>query len=86
MNSDAVLRFLLNQPFEPYVLFLVDGRTILVNHPEIATVGRFALSLRVVDESGRPELIDVGLIVSMKTVESSDTAFMEPEPTEPDEG
>lgn len=86
MTGDGVLRFLMNQPFEPFSLFLADGRTLQVEHPEFVNIGRFAASFRLVDKEGRVELIDVGLVVSMRTIKPSDTAFTEVEPENLDEG
>jgi hypothetical protein len=77
MTAQDLLRFLLHQPFEPFVLYLVDGRTFLVRHPEMVTAERFVQAVRIRHDSGHVEMVDVGLIVSIRTRQPATAAFLD---------
>jgi len=54
------------QPFQPFVLYLADGRNVRVEHPDfmaISPVGRTAV---VYDKSGGFEIIDLLLVTSVQ--------------------
>jgi len=77
MTSGDLLRFLDNLPFEPFIIFLSDGRQIAVRHPEMASVQRFGVAARIRHDSDLVELVDIGLIVSIQTEKPSAAAFLE---------
>ena len=66
MTTDTLGPFFYGQPFVAFDMHLVDGRTIGVPHPEVATIAEHGTSVLVVDDAGRPEIIDTALIVSCK--------------------
>jgi hypothetical protein len=49
-------------------MYLVDGRTFRISHPEMVTLERYAVVVTVFEESGHIEVIDVALIVSFRTL------------------
>jgi len=67
MTTDTIGRFFFGRPFVGFDIHLVDGRTVRVSHPEMATVEPHATSVSVIDTDGRLEIIDTALIVSCRT-------------------
>jgi hypothetical protein len=66
MTAGQVTRTLKAAPFQPFYIHLVDGRSILVRHPELVTLsggGRIAI-VRIND--GWSEAIDVLMILSLR--------------------
>jgi hypothetical protein len=68
MNSEFVIRFMEERPFVPFIMYLVDGRTLRVPHPDFAMLERFAAAITVYDDEGYTEVVDSGLIVSFRTM------------------
>ena len=54
-------------------MWLVDGREFKVMQPDFLAVAEHALGVWYLHPSGELELIDVELIVSMKTLNSVDS-------------
>ena len=73
MNSNQIGQFAYARPFEPFVMWLVDGREFKVLQPNFIAVGDHALGVWFLHPSGELELIDVELVVSMKTINSVDS-------------
>jgi hypothetical protein len=85
VNAESILRFLLNRPFERFILFLADGRAMPINHPEVTSIGRHVATMQVIGDVGRVELIDVGFIVSMRTIDPSRSVFVPTDMDPPNE-
>jgi hypothetical protein len=65
MTAGQLLRTLRAVPFQPFFLFLVDGRQLLVRHPELLVLsagGRIA----TLQDRDSQESIDVLMIVSIR--------------------
>ena len=76
MTSNQVLGYQKAEPFRPFRIHMVSGRTFDIRHPEIAKVGRSFLVLFtfVSDASGvmdRWETISLLLIESISYLEDS---------------
>ncbi len=67
MTSSQIGTFLERQPFEPFIMYMVDGREIRIAHPDFAAIGEYALGVWLIHPAGEIELIDVSLISSMRT-------------------
>lgn len=74
MTSNQIGQFLYNQPFEPFVMFLVDGREFRIPQPDFIAVGEHALAVWYMYPTGELELIDIALIASMRTLSPVDPA------------
>jgi hypothetical protein len=88
VNADDLIRFVDNRPFEPFTMFVADGREVNVPHAEMATTGRFGWSVHLVHDSGQVEVVDGASICSLRTMHPSSTSFQEeppPEDSEPEE-
>ncbi len=60
-------------PFEPFTLYLADGRTIPVHHPEFITVppsNARTFSVYLPEEDAH-DIIDLLLVVSIKHIEGA---------------
>jgi hypothetical protein len=57
------------RPFIPFEIITVDGRRIAVPHSDFASLERFVAAATIVDATGRAEMIDTSLIVSLRTLE-----------------
>jgi hypothetical protein len=55
-------------PFEPFSLFLVDGRQIDVRHPEAIMLAEYALTLYVFHPARQIEIVDVASITSIRSL------------------
>ena len=70
MINEFVIRQIEERPFVPYRVYLADGRTRRVRHPEMVELERYGAAIRVFDDKGRKELIDSAMIVSFKTTQA----------------
>ena len=71
MTTDQLFRIHRVHPFSPFDMFLADGRTVRVSHPEnlsFSGPGRICI---VHDETGTPEIIDLLLVVSLKPAKAN---------------
>jgi hypothetical protein len=66
--TDVIPGFALARPFEPFSLFLADGREVQVYYPDGIAVGRHVLTVYVFHASRQIEVIDVEHIVAIKTL------------------
>jgi hypothetical protein len=64
-----------NRPFEPFIVFVADGRELRIVHPEMASTGRALLTLHIVLEGGQIEVLDASFITALRTVHASMTTF-----------
>lgn len=58
MRPDDILSLLRMQPFEPFRLYLSDGTSYDVQHPELAMVGRSTVLVGVQSQSTDQPLFD----------------------------
>lgn len=68
MTAAQLLRTCSVRPFMPFAVHLVDGRSLVVKHPELVMLtggGRIAVVEQIEDY---PEVIDVLMIVSLRPV------------------
>jgi hypothetical protein len=72
MQESHLVQWVRGIPFEPFVLFVSDGRTIEVKSPETVMLAEYALGLYVFHNGGHVEVIDGSHIVSMRTLTSVD--------------
>lgn len=67
MTVEQLRRTRSTQPFQPFTIFLADGRTLDVPHPEFLYIPpKTDRSVFVSDDAGLVETVDVLLIVSLK--------------------
>ena len=74
MSPDAVKKFMHAAPWRPFVLCLADGRAIQVPHPDFISITRNGRSVIVATVDEDYEVIDVFLILSIKTKGSQKSA------------
>ena len=67
MSPDAVKKFMHAVPWQPFTLCLADGRNIHVPHPDFISISRAGRTVVVTTEDEEFEMIDVFLILSVKT-------------------
>jgi hypothetical protein len=63
MDLEGVREALRQEPFEPFVFRLADGRAVPVHHPEFVAVGKRRLV--VIDESDGWSFVEPLLIASI---------------------
>jgi hypothetical protein len=66
MTSDIIVPFVEERPFTPFEIYLADGRVLRVPHSDHVTMERFAVALVVYDDEGFRQIVDIGLIVSIR--------------------
>ena len=59
MTSDDVRGLLRNQPFTPFRLYVADGRTLMVPHPDFALIARGDLVIANEQPDGSPGNINM---------------------------
>jgi hypothetical protein len=69
MTSDIITRFVEARPFVPFEIVTVDGRVMPVPHSDFATLERYAAAVVIYDASGRTEIVDPNLIVSLRPLQ-----------------
>jgi hypothetical protein len=69
VTTALMVRFVEQRPFIPFEIITVDGRRITIPHSDFASLERFAAAVAVFDESGRAQIVDTDLIVSILTLE-----------------
>ena len=67
MTSADMTRYAEQRPFVPFTMILVNGREVHVPHSDFLTTANAVQSVYVVIPTGQLEVIDVGLIVSLRT-------------------
>jgi hypothetical protein len=72
MTTAMLSPFFNMRPFQPFTLYLVDGRTIEVGHPDLANLGRAGLGVWILHPTGQIESIDTSLITSIRTRDPAD--------------
>jgi hypothetical protein len=69
MDIQGVREALHQQPFQPFVLRLADGRSLPVRHPDFLAVGKRRLVL--IDENDGWSFIEPLMIVSLDQMKKS---------------
>ena len=67
MTTAQLTPFFIREPFQAFVMFLADGRSMEIGHPDFASFERAGVSIWVFHRDGELELIDPNLIVSIRT-------------------
>ncbi len=67
MSPDAVKKFMHASPWKPFTLCLADGRKIHVPHPDFISISRAGRTVIVTIEDEEFEMMDVFLILSIRT-------------------
>jgi len=68
MQPAHILVYTRSRPFEPFRIYVADGRSIDVSHPEMVMVAKFAAAIWLFYVRGDVEAIDADLITGMKTL------------------
>jgi hypothetical protein len=55
------------EPFQPFLLRLVDGREFAVSHPEILAISAGDSAIAVMRPDGKLETFDLALVASVHT-------------------
>jgi len=66
MTSIELRKFHQAQPFQPFDIYIADGRKVQVDHSELLAVSPSGRTLAVYDESDAAEIIDLLLVTSLK--------------------
>ncbi len=74
MSPDAVKNFMHASPWKPFTVCLADGRNIQVPHPDFISISRAGRTLIVTTEDEEFEMIDVFLILTIRTKGSPKSA------------
>jgi hypothetical protein len=67
MSPDAVKKFMHASPWRPFTICLADGRKIHVPHPDFISISRAGRTVVLTNVDDEFEMIDVFLILSVKT-------------------
>ena len=67
MTSADMVLFVEQRPFVPFTMILVNGREVHVPHAEFLVTRHSVQSVYVIIPTGQLEVIDVGLVVSIRT-------------------
>jgi len=54
------------RPFQPFDIYLADGRTLTVDHPEFLSQSRTGRTIAVSKPDDATEIVDLLLVVSLK--------------------
>ena len=68
MQSTHLILFANSRPFEAFTIFVADGRTINVLHPETLLLAEYALGIWIFHAPGQLEIVDAELITALRTV------------------
>jgi hypothetical protein len=69
MDSEFIVRFVVQRPFVPFEIFTADGRVLKAPHPEFVTLERHTVAMTFTDTNGNVEIVDSALIVSVRTLQ-----------------
>ena len=72
MKESHVIAFAPSRPFEPFYIFLTDGRRIEFKHPESVIIAEYAAFVWIFHPTQEIEVIDVAMITSLKTIGAVD--------------
>lgn len=66
MTTDQIRHLHQARPFQPFDIFLADGRSLSVEHPECLAISRAGRTIGVAVEENVIETIDLLLVTSLK--------------------
>ena len=66
MTIDELVRMHQARPFQPFDIYLADGRTLPVEHPEFLARSPVGRTIAVGLADGTHEIVDLPLVVSLK--------------------
>jgi hypothetical protein len=66
MTIEQLRQFHQARPFQPFDIYLADGRTLPVEHPEFLAVSPPGRTIGVGRDDGTIEVIDLLLVTSLK--------------------
>jgi hypothetical protein len=66
MTIDRVRKLHRAQPFQPFDIYLADGRSVAVNHPEMLAFSLPGRTIAVGVADGTIEIFDLLLVTSLK--------------------
>ena len=72
MQETYLIHYADSRPFEPFRIFMTEGRTIDVMHPEMAMITTHALALWLFHDHGQIEILDGQHITSLRTLGPAD--------------
>jgi hypothetical protein len=67
-----LLTFLFANPFQAFDIYLVDGRTLRVTHPESVSVYNGGMGLWLLQRSGQVEFLEGAAVTSLRSVDPSE--------------
>ena len=73
VHHEEIRRAWRRQPFEPFVLFMADGRSFPIAHPELIFVTRNGRSVVFEDTDGFVEILATALITSIAVPNDADS-------------
>jgi hypothetical protein len=68
MQASHLILFALSRPFEPFRIYVADGRTIDVNHPEMLLIAEHGLGLWLLYSGGEVEVVGAETITGLRTL------------------
>jgi hypothetical protein len=75
MTAEVIRDMLHAAPFVPFTVHVADGKSLMVKHPDFATLTQGGQLLFVNTVGDKFEWVDVSLVTR---VESTDTSHMQP--------
>ncbi len=78
MALDQFTLVIRRQPFQPFRMVMVDGRSFTVDHPEFVAISRRGRSVTFYSQDNTLHLLDAALIAEVETIDE-----VEPTPTNP---
>ncbi|MFN0017817.1 MAG: hypothetical protein ACKVP0_06125 [Pirellulaceae bacterium] len=66
MTIDQIRKMHQGRPFQPFDIFLADGRSLPVEHPEFLSTTPTARTISVGLSDGTHEVVDLLLVTSLK--------------------
>jgi hypothetical protein len=66
MTIEQIRRLHQAQPFQPFEIYVADGRSFEVNHPELMAVHGLGRTIAVGVPNGSFEILDLLLVTSLK--------------------
>ena len=66
MTIEQLRKFHTARPFQPFDIYLADGRTLTVDHPELLAQSRTGRTIAVARPDDTLETVDLLLVVSLE--------------------
>jgi hypothetical protein len=66
MTIEQLRKLHLQRPFEPFDIYLADGRMLQVDHPELLSQSTTGRTIAVATTDGVIEIVDLLLVTSLK--------------------